>query len=207
MNKVFISGSRTQELLPKDFIRNIDNMIAKNMVILLGDSNKGVDNSVADYLKISVYKNVEVYGIKKEARFQILENWSFRKVDVPSFEKNEQKKQMIKDRELVLNSDYGLALFDTQLRKNRFGKYSVSSGTLRNVIQLLLNGKVVKFYYGTKENQFACSNLKSIDDLEHIIADMNDTTQKKYRELLKNERKILIETTKFTISDSQVSLF
>ena len=75
---------------------------------------------------------------------------------------------MAKDRAMANDADWGMALFNP-IEKNRYGALQVSSGTLRNTIQMLIQGKVVKFFY-VFEDEMACHNLKKLDDLESLIA-------------------------------------
>ena len=63
--------------------------------------------------------------------------------------------------------DWGLAIF-RPITKNRYGAIQVSSGTLRNTIQMLLNNKSVKFFY-VFNNRILVENLKTIKDLNMIL--------------------------------------
>ena len=73
-----------------------------------------------------------------------------------------QEQQMVKDRAMADDADWGLAIFKP-ITKNRYGAIQVSSGTLRNTIQLLLDKKAVKFFY-VFDNKVEVANLKTIAD-------------------------------------------
>lgn len=62
---------------------------------------------------------------------------------------------------------WGLAVFNP-IEPNKYGNLQVSAGTLRNTIQMLLNGKMVRFF-DVYEGNVVCKVLKCIDDLERVI--------------------------------------
>ncbi|MHA6603004.1 hypothetical protein ACX4ZB_01265 [Aerococcus urinae] len=167
---VFISGSRTQNQLSQEVLESIDAIIDQGIKINLGDSNKGVDKEVADLLRLENYKNVEIFTINQKPRIALEKDWKLRYVH-PDEGLNGQEQQMMKDRQMVNDSQWGLAIFDP-IKKNRFGALQVSSGTLRNTIQLLLQGKSVKFFY-LYENTMRYRNLKGEEGLKQLEALMN----------------------------------
>lgn len=164
--KVFISGSRSQNIIPDVVQNSLKSIIDQNIQVLIGDSDKGVDHEILDYLRGS-YHNVEVFTIKKRPRVQIEKEWKKRIVPV-EMTLNAQEKQTVKDRVMGDEADWGMAIFNP-ISKNRFGAIQVSTGTLRNTIQMLLNNKAVKFFY-IYENKMIFKNLKTIKDLEQVIS-------------------------------------
>ena len=62
---------------------------------------------------------------------------------------------------------WGLAYFNP-IEINRFGNLQVSSGTLRNAVQLLLAGHPVKLFY-TYEESARAADLSTIEDLEAVV--------------------------------------
>ena len=64
-------------------------------------------------------------------------------------------------------ADWGLAYFNP-IEVNRFGNLQVSSGTLRNAVQLLLAGRPVKLFY-TYEGEARAAGLSTIEDLEGVV--------------------------------------
>ena len=147
-----------------------------------------------------------------------------------------QEQQMVKDRAMADDADWGLAIFKP-ITKNRYGAIQVSSGTLRNTIQLLLDKKAVKFFY-VFDNKVEVANLKTIADLKSIIEKYKTETltsneaavilsskgvekdaepsivkyakiNKKFEELLKIEQKLQSDRSdlKDKPHDEQISLF
>lgn len=147
-----------------------------------------------------------------------------------------QEQQMVKDRAMADAADWGLAIFKP-ITKNRYGAIQVSSGTLRNTIQLLLDKKAVKFFY-VFDNKVEVANLKTIADLKSVIEKYKEETltsnemeeilsskgvekdaepsnvkytkiNKKFEELLKNEQKLQNDRSdsRGKPRDEQISLF
>ena len=164
--RVFISGSRTQALIPKSVQESLEAIIEQRICVLIGDSDKGVDREIIDFLRAPLYENVTIFTISKTPRVAAEDTWDVRVVEADSSLKPQQR-QMAKDRVMADEADWGLALFNP-VEKNRFGTLQVSSGTLRNTVQMLTNGKMVKFFY-LYEGEMACRNLKSLKDLENVI--------------------------------------
>lgn len=217
--RVFISGSRSQQEIPKMVQVSLDLIRKQNIKVLIGDSDKGVDNEIIDYFRLApTYPFLKMFTIKQKARVKAEDKWDTKFIETdPSLKP--QAKQMVKDRAMADEADWGLAIFNP-ITLNRYKSIQVSAGTLRNTIQLLLNKKAVKFFY-LYENEIKSKDLKSITDLEDIItqykneklshaeietilsargikAETNPATEKynkinkKFLELLKSERKLLI---------------
>jgi hypothetical protein len=165
--KVFISGSRSQTEIPPIIQTSLEAIASRGFGILIGDSNAGVDGEIIDYLRVPLYRNVCVYTVGKKPRIKVESEWDVCCVQVDESLKG-QKRQMAKDRVMGDSADWGLAVF-RPLEKTRFGSVRVSAGTLRNSIQLLLAKKPVKFFY-VYEGSMCVRNLKTIDDLEEVIA-------------------------------------
>lgn len=196
MNKVFISGSRSFEEIPENVQESLERITSHNMQILLGDSNKGIDSQIADYLRLSPqYNNVVVYGIGHKPRMTVSEDWKFKQIS-PDETLKPQEQQMIKDRAMGDVADYGLSIF-SPISVNRYGAIQVSSGTLRNTIQMLIRGKSVKFFY-VFESVLEFENLTSVSSLVDII--------EKYRvEKMGDEERKMILTAKGIAVDADLS--
>lgn len=164
--RVFISGSRSQCSIPKAAQDSLDAIIKQGIGILIGDSDKGVDSEIIDFLRVPLYGRVTLYTIFGSPRVKPEPGWGVRSIKADATLKSQQR-QMAKDRAMANDADWGMALFNP-IEKNRYGALQVSSGTLRNTIQMLLQGKVVKFFY-VFEGEMACRNLKKLDDLESLI--------------------------------------
>ncbi|HGS8593523.1 MULTISPECIES: hypothetical protein [Enterococcus] len=184
--KVFISGSRSQKEISENVQKSLELIQKQNIKVLIGDSEKGVDNEIIDYLRVTPkYEAVEIYTIKQKPRVKIENEWETKFVPTnPSLKP--QEKQMVKDRYMADAADWGLVVFNP-LTKNRYGALQVSSGTLRNSIQMLLDKKAVKFFYVINDG-VKVENLKTISGLKLLI--------EKYKEerLDSNEREVILSS-------------
>lgn len=166
MKHVFISGSRSQAAIPKAAQDSLEAIIKQGIGIYIGDSNRGVDNEIIDFLRAPLYEHVTIFTIAEHPRVNPEPEWGTRTVAADKSLKPQQR-QMVKDRAMAEAADWGLALFNP-IEKNRYGSLQVSSGTLRNAIQMLLQGKMVKFFYQF-EGEMVGRNLKTLNDLELLI--------------------------------------
>lgn len=164
--RVFISGSRSQSLIPKTVQDSLEAITDQGINILIGDSNKGVDKEIVDFLREPLYEHVTVYTISSHPRINPEPEWHTRTIKA-SKDLKPQQQQMAKDRAMAEDADWGLALFNP-IEKNRYGALQVSSGTLRNTIQMLLSGKMVKFFY-VFEGEMHSKKLRTLEDLELVI--------------------------------------
>jgi len=138
---VFISGSISIKDLPQLAIQKIDNIIAKNYVVLIGDAN-GVDSQVQKYLFEKKYGNVIVYFAGEKARNNI-GGWGTKAITEGVANKSGRDLYTVKDKAMAKDSDYGLMIWD--------GK---SKGTLNNIKEMKKKKK--RFY--------VVSNGKIMDD-------------------------------------------
>lgn len=130
--KVFIGGSRRVSRLSAPIRTRIDNIIAKNFSVLVGDAN-GADKAVQTYLDDKNYNDVEVFCSEGECRNNV-GNWKVRNVPVETRDRGAQF-YSAKDRAMTREADVGLMVWD--------GK---SAGTLLNVMRLVsLNKKAVVY--------------------------------------------------------------
>lgn len=144
--KVFISGSRSQEAIPKNIQESLEKICKLGIEVMLGDSSKGVDGQIADYLREPLYPYVSIYTVLPKPRIEVEEGWKLQIIEVHDPKLTQQKRQMEKDRIMAAEANFGLAVFNP-ISVNRYGNLQVSSGTLRNTIQMLLEKKSVKFFY------------------------------------------------------------
>ncbi len=184
--KVFISGSRSQMQISENVQKSLELIRKQNIKVLIGDSEKGVDNEIIDYLRVTPkYEAVEIYTIKQTPRVAVENEWETKFIPTnPSLKP--QEKQMVKDRYMADKADWGLVVFNP-ISKNRYGALQVSSGTLRNSIQMLLDKKAVKFFY-VFNGKVEVENLKTISGLKLLI--------EKYKEesLTSNEKEAILSS-------------
>ena len=169
MPQVFISGSRSLARLPEAFCQSIDRICEQGFGVLVGDSERGVDALTLDYLRSwrgVPYPGVRVFTVRTRPRVAVEPAWA---VEVVTGEPGATGRalQTAKDRVMGERADWGLAYFNP-IEVNRFGNLQVSSGTLRNAVQLLLAGRPVKLFY-TYEGEARAAGLSTIEDLEGVV--------------------------------------
>ncbi|WP_051919380.1 hypothetical protein [Basilea psittacipulmonis] len=166
---VFISGSRSFSKIPEEIQHSLKKISEAGFQILIGDSDKGIDKVIIDYYRLNLlYPHVHIYTIGKYPRVEIPDEWKYTSISVSDSNKKPQEQQMEKDRVMGNLADYGLAIFHPVSKNKRFGHFQVSSGTLRNTIQLLMRGKSVKFFY-VYDKKIQYKALKNLSDLEGLL--------------------------------------
>lgn len=114
MTKCFISGtagfggSQLITTLPDAVKSVIDEIVKAGDMILIGDC-KGIDTLVQSYLKSKNYDNVMVYCSGNTCRNCLDENWCIKHVAAYG---TGRAFYAMKDKAMVLDSDYGLAIWD-----------------------------------------------------------------------------------------------
>lgn len=197
MTTIFISGSRNIPYLPEEVKTRLDKIIESGFDIIVGDSERGVDSTVLKYLKSQLYENVTVYTVRDKPRAKsMLDAWGIQKID-PGEEaktdkagnvRNQRELETAKDFAMGQDADFGLVVWQSTYT-NRFGRTSVSKGSLRNMHQLLSDGKPVVLYKTDEADdgtpQFACHQLKTISDLSELISSEPNIVAKAYAEIEK----------------------
>ena len=153
MTKVFIGGSRGIQKLDVEVRQRLDEIIRKQLFVLIGDSN-GADKAVQSYLHERGYNRVEVFCTGGHCRNNV-GNWKVTTVAAPSARKDFEFYEA-KDRKMTEESSVGLMLWD--------GK---SKGTLSNVHRLLDSSKKVVVWIAP-EKKF--ETLANVDDWHHFAA-------------------------------------
>jgi hypothetical protein len=148
---VFISGSMSISKLPEEATVKLDNIIEKEINVLIGDAN-GVDLQVQKYLQEKNYSNVTIYYNGNKIRNNI-GHWKTKFIDAKFTMRHlfyaEKDKAMVKD------TDYGLMIWD--------GK---SKGTLNNIKNMHAAQK--KFYVIWKEKIITDDNIDTILPIDNI---------------------------------------
>ncbi len=132
MKKVFIGGSRHVSRLNAQVRKRLDNIIDKELPVIIGDAN-GADKAVQQYLHDRGYRNVEVFCSDGFCRNN-LGRWEVRSVPAGTRDRNVTF-YSAKDRMMTQEAMVGLMIWD--------GK---SVGTLLNVFRLLSQNKKVVVY-------------------------------------------------------------
>jgi len=158
--KVFISGSISIKRLPKEVLKSIDKIIAKNFKILIGDAN-GVDKLVQNYCLKKQYFNVTVYSIFEKPRNRASEKYGFKKISVDAALKKEIDKQKQKDKAMTQDCTYCLIIWD--------GK---SKGSYSNILRAIELNKKTKVYL-TQKNKFLEPYKINKNEIEYIFRKNN----------------------------------
>ena len=153
MMKVFIGGSRGITRLNPEVRKRLDEIIRKQLFVLVGDAN-GADKAVQGYLHERGYDRVEVFCSGGHCRNN-LGSWKVTSVPAPPGRRDFGFYEA-KDRKMTEESSVGLMLWD--------GK---SRGTLSNVQRLLDLGKKVLIWIAP-EKKFKA--LTSLNDWHQLAA-------------------------------------
>ena len=165
MKVVFVGGSRHISRLPSEIKARLDNVMASNHSVVVGDAN-GADKAVQKYFHESAYEKVVVFS-SGVARNNI-GAWPTREILPPKHVKGFQF-HAAKDREMAREADFGLMIWD--------GK---SSGTVLNVLRLVRAGKISVLFNAPDKRAI---NIKGENDwqgfLSHCSAELvNDLRER-----------------------------
>jgi hypothetical protein len=152
MKKVFLSGSRRISRLPAEVGQRLEEMIRRELTILVGDAN-GADKAIQTYFAEHQYPNVLVYCTGGDCRNNV-GRWPIHAVDAPH-RARDFAFFTAKDAAMADEADVGLALWDGQ-----------SSGTLVNVARLVARSKPAVVYIAPTK---MFSTLKTPDDLATLL--------------------------------------
>jgi len=180
MKAVFLGGSRNISRLNADVQSRLDNIIEKNLHVLIGDAN-GADKAMQRYFEAKAYRNVEVFCVGGSCRNNLGE-WSVRTVHSDS-RGRDFAFYSAKDRIMTREADVGFMVWD--------GK---SAGTLLNVFRLLHSEKKAVVYVSHERRFF---ELKHADDWKDFVARCDPNVRRKVEQkaaLESNEDHKLVQT-------------
>ncbi len=152
MHSVFVAGSRALSRLNPQIRARLDNIMDRNLAVLVGDAN-GADRAVQRYLATRQYERVTVYCMEM-CRNNIGE-WPICSHAVQPNLKHDRHYYGIKDVAMAKDATYGFMLWD-----------GVSKGTVANVINLLTAGKKVVLYISPEKRFF---NLHTLKDFHQAL--------------------------------------
>lgn len=132
MKKVFIGGSRRFSHLNEQLRKRLDEVIQKQLEVLVGDAN-GADKAVQSYFAERGYEKVHVYCSAGDCRNN-LGPWEVKAV-APPHHRRDFEFFTAKDAAMAQEADVGLMLWDGR-----------SAGTVVNVARLIADGKTVVVY-------------------------------------------------------------
>lgn len=180
MPTVFISGSIKIKNLHPRFVERISKIVSEKMDVVVGDAN-GADTSIQYELFNQLAQNVTVFCTGDKPRNNIGE-WTVRRVQ-SSAKPGTREFFGAKDKEMAVQADYGLMLWDT-----------ASTGTLNNVFELLKAGKKSVVFIN-KDQRFI--NVKEPSDILTLVEAMSDGAKSKA------ERKIGLSSKVEAITNEQ----
>jgi hypothetical protein len=132
MSSVFIGGSRKISRMNDELARRLDNIIQKQLRVLIGDAN-GFDRLAQAYLSERHYPSVVVYCTNGVCRNNV-GNWPLHAVEYHGRDRG-LAFYTAKDDAMLQDADFGL-----------FGWDGKSQGTLRNVGRMAEQGKPSAVY-------------------------------------------------------------
>jgi hypothetical protein len=135
MNSVFVGGSRRLGRMNAELSHRLDNIIQKQLRVLVGDAN-GFDRAAQAYLAEHGYPMVVVYCTAGECRNNV-GDWPMHAVEYQGQDRGLEF-YTAKDDAMLRDADYGLFAWD--------GK---SKGTLRNICKMAEQGKPSAVYIST----------------------------------------------------------
>lgn len=142
---VFIAGSRSIIDLPSEVKNRLNNIIKKNLSIVIGDAD-GVDTAVQSYLNLEKYKNVVIYTSNGKVRNNI-GKWPINIVKVPAGTPS-YRFYYVKDKKMAIDADYGFMIWD-----------GISKGTKTNIENLVKENKTVLIYMSNITKFFVVKNI------------------------------------------------
>jgi hypothetical protein len=162
MTKVFIAGSISIKTLDAEVKRRIDNIVASEHTVIVGDAD-GADSSIQDYLVEKGAKNAVVYCSGATPRNNI-GKWRVKAVSVAGARPGSRSFFTAKDVEMANDADFGLMIWDSK-----------STGTLRNVIELLRQKKK-SVVFVNKSRTF--ETVGDVGGLERLVNSMTEPAKR-----------------------------
>lgn len=153
MTSVFIGGSRRLSRLNAELSHRLDNIIEKELRVLVGDAN-GFDRAAQAYLAGRGYKDVLVYCTAGICRNNV-GNWPEHAVEYHGPDRGFEF-YAAKDDAMLRDADYGL-----------FGWDGKSRGTLRNIQRMAEQGKPSAVYVSPLGGFVNIRNVQDASTLVH----------------------------------------
>jgi hypothetical protein len=151
MSAVFIGGSRRLGRMNAELSRRLDNIINKEICVLVGDAN-GFDRATQAYLADRGYGRVVVYCTAGTCRNNI-GDWTVHTVEYEGRDRG-RAFYTAKDDAMLRDANYGLFAWDHK-----------SEGTLRNVRKMAEQGKPSVVYISPMKRFITVRNVEDADAL------------------------------------------
>lgn len=151
MTTVFIAGSMDIKHLDRKVTERLDNIINSNFSIIVGDAD-GVDTSIQTYLFEKSAVDVVVYCSGPQPRNNV-GGWQIHSVS-SKLPVGSRAFFTAKDLKMTEIADYGLMIWDAK-----------STGTLSNVIELLMRNKTSVVFVNKHKEFRTVTNVANLEDL------------------------------------------
>lgn len=151
MTSVFIGGSRRLSRINAELAGRLDNIIRKELRVLIGDAN-GLDRAAQQYLTDHGYRSVLVYCTNGQCRNNI-GDWPKQPVEFHGRDRGLEF-YTAKDDAMLRDADYGLFAWD--------GK---SKGTLRNICKMAEQHKPSAVYVSSAKRFITVRNADDVSAL------------------------------------------
>jgi len=152
MSRVFVGGSRRISRLNAELRKRLEQIVEKQLAILVGDAN-GSDKAIQDFFLERNYRNVEVFCTEGHCRNN-LGQWPVRAIQ-PPHHTHDFEYFTAKDAVMAREADFGLMIWD-----------GASAGTLVNVARLVAFRRPVVVYISPQRRFLT---LKSRQDLAVLL--------------------------------------
>jgi hypothetical protein len=166
--KIFIAGSMNIKHLDSKVKLRIDNILAKDFEIVVGDAD-GADTSIQAYLFNHGTTRATVFCSGERPRNNV-GNWPVQRVET-GHPDGSRAFFTAKDIRMAEVADFGLMIWDTK-----------STGTLNNVIELLTRKKKSAVFVN-KEKLF--KDISTVEQLEELLSNMSEHAKQKADEKIK----------------------
>jgi hypothetical protein len=162
MTTVFVGGSLNITRLHPLFRQRLYKVVTSGLEIVVGDAD-GADKAIQECLMEMNAAAVTVYCSGRQPRNNV-GNWSVQNIFSDS-KVGTRAYFTAKDLEMAQAADFGLMIWDAK-----------STGTLNNVIELLMRGKKCVVFLN-KDKMFV--TVSNIENLRQLISVMSETARNK----------------------------
>jgi len=150
VTSVFLGGSRAVSRLNPVIRKELDNLIARQCRILIGDAN-GADKAMQKHFADKHYPNVLVFSMNQPRNN--LRGWETRTI-TSERKTRDSEFYATKDRAMGRDAKCGLMLWD-----------GASKGTFTNILELLNDRKPVLVYFAPEKKFFKLAGETDLEDL------------------------------------------
>jgi hypothetical protein len=162
---VFVAGSRRVSRLSPDVRQRLDEMMRRDLQILVGDAN-GADKAIQTHFAERSYERVTVFCTAGDCRNNV-GGWPVRTVPAPH-RARDFAFFTAKDAAMAEEADVGLMIWDGQ-----------STGTMINVARLVARGKPSVVYLSPAKT---FSTVKTSEDLAALLSAADPNVRAKVEE-------------------------